>query len=116
MMIAILAMFLNGCDDHQKAEANNKAQEVKTEIKKVTDNVKYSVAEGTVTFKVMRAMNSSDKLNTADITVDTNGKVMALKGTVPDVNQKALAERIANDTVGNDIKVVNQLGVKAAVK
>jgi osmotically-inducible protein OsmY len=116
LALAGLAALLAGCDDHQKAEANNKAQEAKTEIQKATDNAKKELTDGTVTLKVKSAMNSSDKLNTSGINVDTKDKVVTLKGSVPDASQKSLAERIAKDTVGSDIKVVNQLAVKAVAK
>ena len=116
LALAGLAVLLAGCDAHQKAEANNKTQEAKTEIQKATANAKHDLTDGTVTLKVKSAMIPSDKLNTSGINVDTKDKVVFLKGTVPDANQKALAERIAKDTVGNDIKVVNQLAVKAAAK
>jgi osmotically-inducible protein OsmY len=56
-------------------------------------------------------MNASDKLNTSAINVDTKDKVVHLRGAVADASQKALAERIAKDTVGKDVTVRNELAI-----
>jgi osmotically-inducible protein OsmY len=62
--------------------------------------------------KVKTAMTASSKLNTSGIDVDTKDKVVTINGAVADGNQRQLAERIAKDTVGPDVQVVNKLQVR----
>jgi len=112
-LVAMLgcAVSLAGCSQQQKAEAGNAADNAQNQVKKAADTAKHDLTDGTITLKVKSAMNSSDKLDTSHINVDTKDKVAHIKGSVPTSDQKALAERIAKDTVGADVKVSNELSV-----
>jgi osmotically-inducible protein OsmY len=109
--LAGAALALAGCNQQQKVEANSASQKAKNQIEQATATAKHDLTDGTITLKVKSAMNSSDKLNTSAVNVDTKDKVVHLRGAVPSADQKALAERIAKDTVGQDVKVVNELAV-----
>ena len=105
------AIALTGCSPQQKAEAGGAANRAQTQLSQAADNAKHGLTDGTITLKVKSAMNASDKLNTSAINVDTKDKVVHIRGAVADASQKALAERIAKDTVGQDVKVVNELAM-----
>ena len=103
---------MTGCSNQQRVEAGNQANRAGHEIKQAAANVQKDLSDGSITLKVKSAMNASDKLNTSGINVDTANKVVHLKGAVSDASQKTLAERIARDTVGNDITVMSHLTVQ----
>jgi osmotically-inducible protein OsmY len=111
---AILA--LAGCNARQKAEVDRTTERVTTQTQHAVHDTKQALSDSGITLKVKTAMGTSDKLNTKGINVDTKDKVVHLKGTVADAGQKALAERIAKDTVGPDVKVSNELEVHPATK
>jgi osmotically-inducible protein OsmY len=115
---ALALAGLNGCNKQQQAEAGNQAKQAGTQIKTAATNAEKGLADGTVTMKVKAAMTTSDKLDTSGINVDTKDKVVHLRGQATSADQKALAERIARDTVGPDVKVMSELAVrpKAAPK
>lgn len=110
---ALALAGLTGCNERQKVEASNSAQRAGTEIKQATSKAQHDLSDGTITLKVKSAMSASDKLDTSGINVDTKDKVVHLRGTAASADQKALAERIAHDTVGQDVKVISELGVRA---
>ena len=104
-------LALSGCNQRQQAEANDAAQRAKVKSQQAIANAKRGLDNAGMTMKVKSAMNSSDKLNTSGINVDTVDRVVYLKGKVASAEQKALAERIANDTVGPDVRVMSQLKI-----
>ncbi len=113
IVLAGVAIALAGCNPQQKAEAGGAAKKAQNQLEQATKTAKHDLTDGTVTLKVKSAMNASDKLNTSHINVDTKDKITHLRGAVPDATQKALAERIAKDTVGSDIQIVNELAIGA---
>jgi osmotically-inducible protein OsmY len=106
--------MLAGCTQQQKVEAGNASKRAQTQLEQTAAKAKHDLADGSITLKVKSAMNASDKLNTSAINVDTKDKVVHLRGAVTGADQKALAERIAKDTVGTDVSVVNELAVSPA--
>lgn len=110
--LAGAALALAGCSQQQKVEAGNAAQKAQTQIEQAANEAKHDLTDGGITVRVKGAMTTSDKLDTSAINVDTKDKIVHIRGAVPDANQKALAERIAKDTVGHDVKVVNELAVR----
>lgn len=116
IITCVAALALTGCNQKQQAEANDAAQRVKTGSQRALQQAERGLSNANLTMKVKSAMSSSQKLNTSGINVDTVDRVVYLKGTVISADQKALANRIANDTVGNDVKVVDQLVIAAPHK
>jgi len=114
--LAFVALALFGCNKQEQADAKDKAEHVGKQVEQAAKTAGSKIEEGGVTLKVKSAMSLSNKLNTSGINVDTIDKVVHLRGTVTDENQRALAERIAKDTVGKDIQVVNELQIKPAAK
>jgi len=92
------------------AACANTAQGVKTDAERATENV----AAGMETMDVKGALIADGRVDASNINVDTNAqtRTVVLKGTVPDDEQKSLAEQIARREA-NDYKVVNQLTVAA---
>ena len=112
--IAALALvILSGCNQRQKVEASDSARRAGEQAKSAASNAQKSLSDASVTFKIKTAMSASDKLNTSGINIDTKDRVVYLRGTAADAQQKALAERIARDTAGDDIRVISELGVRA---
>jgi osmotically-inducible protein OsmY len=109
---ALALAGLTGCNERQKVEASNSARRAGDEIKQATARAQHDLSDGTITLKVKTALVDSDKLDTSAINVDTKDKVVHLRGTAASADQKQLAERIARDTVGKDVKVVSELGVR----
>jgi osmotically-inducible protein OsmY len=109
--LAGAAFALAGCSQQQNAEAGNATKNAEKQLSQAADKAKHDITDGGITLKVKSAMNASDKLNTSAINVDTKDKVVHIRGAVADSNQKALAERIAKDTVGKDVQVVDELAV-----
>jgi hyperosmotically inducible periplasmic protein len=113
-LCALAIAGLTGCSQRQKVEASNQAQRAGDEIKQAASKAQKDVSDGSITFKVKTAMTASDKLDTSEIDVDTKDKVVHLKGTVPTADQKARAERIAQDVVGEDVSVMSHITVRTA--
>src|SRR5689334_4033179 len=107
------ALALSGCSRQQQAEAGSQAQRAKSQTQQAVSKARQQLSDGSITAKVKTAMMASDKLQTGGIDIDTANRVVHLKGSVPDASQKALAERIAKDTVGPDVRVVSDLTVNA---
>jgi hyperosmotically inducible periplasmic protein len=112
LILPLMLPIFAGCSSQQKVEASNAAQKAKTDIEQATAKAKHDLTDGGITLKVKTAMSQSDKLNTSDINVDTKDKVLTIKGSVASEEQRERAERIANDIVGTDVTVVNQLQVR----
>jgi osmotically-inducible protein OsmY len=119
-----VAALLTGCSstDTQHAQESAKSFEQKASVegKKLESSAKVegkkletSAAEGVNSTKVKAALMASSKLNTSHLNVDTEGKTIYLRGSVPTAEEKTLAARIAGDTADKDQKVVDQLKVEA---
>jgi osmotically-inducible protein OsmY len=109
------ALFaIAGCTHQQKVEAGNASQRAENQLKQATAEAKKGLTDGAITFRVKSALMASSKLDTSSLNVDTKDRVSHLRGAVPTADQKALAERIAKDTVGPDVRVVNELAVSPA--
>ena len=116
LAILLLALPLAGCSRQERADAGDKADRAVKETEQALKNAGSALSDASITGKVKSAMSVSDKLDSSDIDVDTKNRVVYLRGQVADENQRALAERIAEDTVGNDVKVMNELKVAPTKK
>ena len=110
--MAVLALPLWGCSPQERASAGDRAEDAARDAEVALKDAGSTLSDGGITMKVKSAMSLSSKLKTSGIDVDTKDKVVHLRGTAADENQRALAERIANDTVPSDVKVVNELTVQ----
>ena len=114
MLLTIAIGFvLAGCNKQQTAEAGNRAQHVKERTGHAVQDARKALSDGGITAKVKTAMLASDKLDTSGINVDTKDRVVHIRGTVPDGGQKALAERIARDSVEPGVFVYSELKIHA---
>lgn len=86
----------------EKAAAD--AKEAGAKAAQATDNA-------AMTGKVKTAITSASDLNVADLNVDTTGKTITLKGSVPTADQKKRADQIAKGIAGKDYTVDDQLTV-----
>lgn len=120
-----IAVVMVGCTPQQQATVENTAQRTGDAIERTAEQAgntarpamqeaKEEVTDSGLTLKVKTALSASDKVSATGIDVDTENRVVHLKGVVPNANQKTVAETIAKNTVGKDVKVVNQLQVQAA--
>jgi hypothetical protein len=114
VVLALLSVALAGCSREQRVEAGHRAQQAGQKIRETAATAQKGLSDGAITAKVKSAMSLSDKLDTSTIDVDTKDRVVHLRGTARDGTQKALAERIASDTVASDTKVVSELAVRTA--
>src|SRR5690349_2017074 len=116
-------VILAGCNSQQQSDVNAAVKDVGTTVKEVGKEAKGGLKQGQkvaadtlLSGHVKTAMVASSKLDSSQINVDANvaGKTVVLRGTVPDAGQKALAERVAKDTVPPGTILTSQLKIKAA--
>jgi hypothetical protein len=112
-----LATVLCGCSQQTQQQVENTGQAVVTDVKEnaqqAVDVTKDAVADAELTASVKSALIASDKLDHSALNVDTSAKVVYLRGHVPTVDQKSLAEEIAKNTVSAGVTVQNELSVGA---
>jgi osmotically-inducible protein OsmY len=108
-----LSLLLCGCSERERAEAGDRAEQATERAGRALDKAGDTLSDSGTTMKVKSALSLSSKLISTGINVDTMDKMVHLRGTVPSADQSALAERIAKDTVGPDVRVVNELKVDA---
>lgn len=96
----VIAMSLAGCA--------NTAQGVKADTEQNTEKV----AAGVETVDVKSALIADGRVDATNINVDTSAstKTVVLKGTVPTAEQKAMAEKIAQEQA-KGYKINNTLTV-----
>jgi osmotically-inducible protein OsmY len=111
-VVLAAALALPGCTERQEAEANSAARDAGNKVEQLAERAKEGLKDGSVTTRVKSALVASGKLDASRIDVDTKGKTVTLKGVVKDQAQKATAERIANDIVDAETKVMSQLTVE----
>ena len=70
-------LALSGCNQKQQAEANDAAQRAKVKSQQAIATAKRGLDNAGITMKVKNAMNSSDKLDTSKINVDTVDRVVS---------------------------------------
>ena len=99
-------------------KVENKLDDDPDEDKSVADRMKAglsktgeAITDAWITTKVKWFFIGEDELKGSDINVDTNNKVVTLKGTVKTQAGKAKANQLAKDTEGVT-KVVDQLVIK----
>lgn len=115
--LAVLAL-MGGCSQQtqQQVEETGKAvvADVKENAAEAVQVTKDAAAGAELTASVKSALLASDKMDTASLNVDTVDKVVFLKGYVPTVEQRTLAEEIALNTVPIGVSVTNELNVGPA--
>lgn len=101
--VLVLGAFVAGCSNTMRGATRD------------TANAAQKVAGAAETVDVKAALIADDRIDTANLNVDTNAQTntVALKGTVPTAEQKTLAERIAREQA-KGYRIVNQLTVKPA--
>ena len=95
-----LTMMIGGCA--------NTARGVKTDAENITEKV----AAGAETVDVKAALIADGRVDASNVNVDTNAdsKTVVLKGTVPTAEQRAMAEKIAQEQA-KGYKISNTLTV-----
>ena len=96
----VLTITLGGCA--------NTARGVKTDAENITEKV----AAGAETVDVKSALIADGRVDASNVNVDTNAdtKTVVLKGTVPTAEQRAMAEKIAQEQA-KGYKITNTLTV-----
>jgi hypothetical protein len=111
--LAVVAFL--GCSDKTQQQVEDTSKAVVTNVKESAQEAvqvtKDAAAGAEVTAGVKSALLASDKMDTSAVNVDTVDGTVHLRGYVPSVDQKALAEEIARNTVAAGTSVVNELAV-----
>jgi hypothetical protein len=115
-LIATLAFVaVVGCSPATQQQVQNTTRAVATEVREgatqAVEVSKEAAAQAEVTVSVKGALLASDKVDTSALNVDTVNSAVYLRGYVPTLEQRTLAEEIANNTVADEIAVVNELAV-----
>lgn len=112
-----LGLILVGCNAQQQQQTNQNLQQAGQKIQQGAQSVGKALDNDGVTLQVKMALQNSAKLHGSQINVTTangtapNTKIVTLSGTVPSPEQKTIAQQVANDTVGSNVKIVNTLQV-----
>lgn len=101
------ALLAVGCSQAERQDLTESANRGLAKAERAVDN---SVS----TAKIKSALMASPKLDASKINVDSDKNVVYLRGSVPSVEQKALATRLATDMVEKNQQVVDELKVAAA--
>ena len=109
----LILVSLVGCNPQQEQQVNDATKQAQKSAQEAVDTAKEGMTDASLTARVKTAMGASDQLKSTSINVDTENRVVHLKGTVPTGKEKILAERIARDTVGPEIVVMNELEIRA---
>lgn len=118
VVFALAALVaLAGCNQQERDStvSNEVTQTAAHAGKAISDSAAKAKVELTndgISAKVKESLLTANNLNTGDLRVDTDGKVVVLHGTVPTNLEKSRAETIAKGQVGPNYKVINQLAVK----
>ena len=83
-------------------------------VEKAGKAVAKTAVEMAMTGKVKTALIANKTISASEINVDTVGKVVYLRGTVPSAAQKNLAGVIAKKEAGNGYAVKNELKIAGA--
>lgn len=96
-------------------DAADKAREVASEVadksKEIVSSTGETITDGWITTKVKTKIADEKVLNDSNIDVETNDRVVTLKGTVGSNAAKKRAAAIANGTEGV-VRVVDQVAVR----
>ena len=92
--------------EHNVAVVNKKADELAKQAKPQLDKLDLGA-------RVTGAIAANENLRGTAIRVDAGPHGVTLRGSVKTPAQKALAERVARDTLGPDKTVTDELQVKA---
>lgn len=96
-------------------DAADKAKEVAADVadkgKEIVSSTGEAITDGWITAKIKAKFTDDKLLKDSNITVDTEGRVVTLKGTVASAEAKKSAVTIANGTEGV-LRVVDQVAVK----
>ena len=94
-----------------REEYNKNENSYRGEAKNAGDTIGSNLEDGWIHFKVRGALFAVDDLRDSTINVDVDNKVVTLRGSVANADQKAKAEKAAH--VDGASRVVNKLEVKA---
>jgi osmotically-inducible protein OsmY len=94
-----------------REEYNKNENTYRAETKNSGESIGSGLEDGWIHFKVRGALFAVDDLRDSTINVDVDNKVVTLRGSVANADQKAKAEKAAH--VDGAAKVVNKLEVKA---
>jgi osmotically-inducible protein OsmY len=94
-----------------REEYNKNENTYRGQAKNAGESIGTGIEDGWIHFKVRGALALVDDLRDSTINVDVNDKVVTLRGTVANAEQKAKAEKAAH--VDLVTKVVNKLEVKS---
>lgn len=116
---AMAALLLGGCGENAKQQVQSTGKAVVSEVKKnageAVEMTKEAAADAEITAGVKSALIASKQMDTSALNVDTvDGKVY-LRGYVPNLQQRSLAEEIAKNTVKESTVVSNELSVGVRV-
>lgn len=104
LVLAAAAMLASGCSPAERRDAGQSAKEGAKKVER-------AVGEGLSVAKLKSELMASSKLDASHIDVDMEGKTFYLRGSVPNAEQKTLANRLSNDLIAKDQKVVDELKI-----
>lgn len=111
--IALTALLLMGCS---QADQEKTQQKLENGAKQAEQGLKTGAAElgkaaehGIDVTKVKSVLMASSKLDSSKLNVDKEGNTFVLRGSVPNEEQKKLAEELTRGVMGKDDNVRNDL-------
>jgi osmotically-inducible protein OsmY len=114
MAIVVAALLVAGCTSQSREEYGQAGNEAAQAIKTDASAASKMAAADAETAKVKSALITASGLNVGGIHVETNGKEVFLKGSVPSAEQKHQAEKTAKGAAGRSYTVIDQLAIGSA--
>ena len=110
--VASLALVAAGCNPAQQQQANRTGTVIQEKGREAINKAATATQNAALAGKVKAAMNLRQGLNTKriDISADANTGAVTLEGSVPNMQQRKVAEEAARNTDGVH-SVSNQLAV-----
>lgn len=118
LSLAAALLMLAGCTEKTQQQVQDTGKAVVSDVKEgageAVEASKAALAGAEITASVKSALIASQKLDHSDLNVDTVDGAVHLRGYVPNMEQRTLAEEIAKNTVAPGTTVVNDLSVGPA--
>ena len=89
--------------------SNDSASKIEDAASRQAQKLETSVKNGASAAKIKAVLMASGKLDASHINVDKEKDVFRLRGTVTNAEQHKLALRLAQDTAGQDEKIIDDL-------
>jgi len=113
LVLAAAALLACGCSPAERKDVEQSARAGARKVEQSAKEGVKAVGEGLSVAKLKSELMASSKLDASHINVDLEGNTFHLRGSVPNAEQKTLANQLSNGMIARDQKVVDELKIVA---